>query len=136
MSADAAVTAYGYLALARGDTLRALDLLAQARVWPACYWCYYHGLTRAEVLATLRRDREALGILERLPFPREFGPSADAVIAALARGRLYERLGNRERAVTAFSYVVDTWRNADSLLQPLVSEARGALARLAREPRN
>jgi hypothetical protein len=60
----------------------------------------------------------------------------DAVVAALEGGLLHERLGNREQAITALTFVVDAWRNADPELQPVVDDARAALARLAAEPRS
>ena len=49
----------------------------------------------------------------------------------LERGRIAEKLGERERAVDAYAYVAAVWRNAEP--QPLrdaVSEAKAALGRL------
>jgi hypothetical protein len=49
----------------------------------------------------------------------------------LERGRLAERINDRERAVDAYSYVASVWRNAES--QPLrdgAKEAADALKRL------
>jgi hypothetical protein len=48
----------------------------------------------------------------------------------LERGRTYERMGDTARARTAYRTVVDLWRHADPELQPHVTEARDALARL------
>ena len=54
---------------------------------------------------------------------------------ALERGRVNERLGNREKAVESYSFVAAAWRNADPELQPLVEEAKEAVARLTAEGR-
>jgi hypothetical protein len=54
---------------------------------------------------------------------------------ALLRARVNERLGNREKAIAAYRFVADVWRNADPELQPYVAEARAALKRLSGEPR-
>jgi len=130
---DAARAARAYLALARGDTLEALQQLEEIPNWPQCYYCYDVQLTRARVLAQLGRDREAAELLDRMPFERLFAPASEAVVAALERGRVHERLGNREAAIMAYSYVFDAWRNADPELQPIVQEARTALQRLTGE---
>jgi hypothetical protein len=53
----------------------------------------------------------------------------------MRRGRVRERLGDREGALAAFGFVAAMWHDADSTLQPLVAEARAALARLGAEPR-
>ena len=131
---DAARTARAYGVLARGDTLEALSLLEDLRDWPRCYYCYDHRLTRAQVLARLGRDREAAELLDHMPFERLFAPASEAVVAALERGRVHERLGNRDKAIRAYAYVADAWRNADPELQPMVEEARMALQRLTEEP--
>jgi hypothetical protein len=53
----------------------------------------------------------------------------------MERGRVNERLGNRDKAVQSYSFVAAVWRNADPELQPYVKEAKEALARLSTEPR-
>ncbi len=124
-----------YLALVRGDTVTALHELEAIPNWPYSYWRYGPWLVRAQVLAAIGRDREAAALLRQMPYTRQWSPPAEAVIVALERGRVNERLGNTEEAVRSFSYVVDAWRYADAHLQPLVEEARTALGRLAGEPR-
>jgi serine/threonine-protein kinase len=125
-----------YLELVRGDTVTALRELEAIPNWPYSYWQYGPWLVRAQVLAAVGRDGEAASLLRQMPYTRQWAPPAEAVIVALERGRVNERLGNTEVAVRSFSYVVDAWRYADPHLQPLVEEARTALARLAGEPRS
>jgi len=72
----------------------------------------------------LERELEQLGWV----FPSR-------VLWVLERGRVNERLGNKEKAIVAFRYVTDVWRHADPELQPYVEEAKAALKRLAAEPR-
>ncbi len=124
-----------YLALARRDTLGALRMFETLPVWPYRYFSYYEQLTRAQILARLGRDREAADLFDHMPFARQWSPPADAIVVELERGRVHERLGNRETAIRAYSLVVDAWGDADPVLQPLVDEARMALARLVGEPR-
>lgn len=84
-------------------------------------------LQRVQLLAATGRAREADAELtegERIYF------SPSAILFVLERGRVSERLGERDRATRAFRYVVDTWAHADSTLQPYVSEARAALDRI------
>jgi regulator of sirC expression with transglutaminase-like and TPR domain len=57
------------------------------------------------------------------------------VLRALERGRIYERLGNTERAIEQYALVVQAWRNPDPELQPYVDEARNALVTLRGESR-
>jgi len=49
------------------------------------------------------------------------------------RGRVAERLGERERAIQSYTWVVSMWRNADPELQPYVREAREGVVRLTGE---
>ena len=94
----------------KAAALEALDLLDEIPNWPRCFFCYGHRLLRAQVLANVGRDREAAELLDRMPWERHFGPASEAVVAAFERGRVHERLGNREEAIRAYSYVVDAWR--------------------------
>jgi len=53
----------------------------------------------------------------------------------MERGRVNERLGNREAAIDAYQFAADVWRHADPDLQGSVDEAKAGLARLTAEPR-
>jgi len=77
---------------------------------------------------------EAAEILRQMS-QLESAPSPLDVIWVLERARVNERLGNHEKAIRDYSYVLDVWRSADALLQPFVDEARTAVTRLAGEPR-
>ncbi len=128
----AAAAATAYLALAGKDTTRAIQQL-QALKSDACPACYLDRLTLAQLLVERNRDQEAWVILRgehpsstRIPYPTE-------ILWALLRGRVAERIGERDRAIRSYAWVAGMWRNADPELQPYVSESREALARLTAE---
>ncbi len=123
-----------YLALARGDTADALRRFRTLRDWPFVPRAYQQRLTEAQVLAAIGRDEEAAAVLDQIA-DIGFPPGPIEVIWTLERARVNERLGNREKAVRDYGYVMDAWRHADELLRPFVEEARQGVTRLAREPR-
>ena len=88
-------------------------------------------MTRAHLLAAARRDAEAAAALEN-PFYISLPFGIDG-LRMLQRGRVAERLGRREVALESYQWVADIWRRADPELQPYVTEAREALARLTAE---
>lgn len=55
--------------------------------------------------------------------------SADP-FAAMRLARVYENLGEFEKARSSYEYALLSWHDADPELQPRIQEARGALARL------
>jgi eukaryotic-like serine/threonine-protein kinase len=120
-----------YLALARRDTTRALEEF-MALPDSLCMVCVFERLTRVRLLSAKGRDEEARA---RLEAPISNFSEAMEVVWALERGRVNERLGRRDRAAEAYSFVARTWMHADPELQPTVSEARVALARLTEEPK-
>jgi DNA-binding SARP family transcriptional activator len=126
--------ARAYLALAHQDST---DALRRFMALPdsLCSVCYFDQLTKAELLVGRRRYREAAVPLEAgeghiyaWMLPRD-------VLRAILRGRVSERLGDQEKAIRAYRFVLESWRHADPELQPYVAEARAGLARLTREPR-
>jgi eukaryotic-like serine/threonine-protein kinase len=124
--------ARAYLALARGDSTEALRRFAALPPWP-CLACYRERLMRARLLAASGKLDEAAVLLDaepRLSVPRHPGH----VLWVLERARVREQLGHQKQAIAAYSYVADVWRHADPELQPVVREARAALARLTMEP--
>jgi hypothetical protein len=125
------MTATGYLALARGDSTEALRLLESIPdTLCMAASCFHARLTLARLLAARGEDRRAHDLLDRWRWSTD-GPLF--TIATLELGRVAERLGQREQAIESYRFVTHVWQRADPELQPYVTEAREALARLTRE---
>jgi hypothetical protein len=132
--------ATAYLALARADSTEALGLF-QAIPDTLCLEndCYYEKLTEARLLNALGQARQAGAVLDRWVWSgggHFLGPLAGGplfVLGVLERARIAEDLGERQKAVDSYQFVVDVWRHADPELEPYVREARAALQRLAAE---
>ena len=73
----------------------------------------------------LGRPAEAIPYLHQAPFA-SWNP-----YAAYDMARAYAAAGKNREAVERYRYALTAWRNADPELQPLVDEARGAIARLS-----
>jgi serine/threonine-protein kinase len=127
----AAEAAPAYLALVRHDTAAAVRIL-ESLPDSLCAMCYLARMTLAQLLAARQQDQEAARLLDQwlidLTVPSN-------VFWTLERGRVAERLGNREKAAQSYQYVANVWRHADPELQPYVAEAREGLARMTSEPR-
>jgi hypothetical protein len=128
----AAAAAAAYLLLARQDTAAALERFL-ALPESGCPPCYLDRFTLAQLLVDHRRDREAWSILQGEHRFSTLDATATEVLWALLRGRVGERLGERERAIQSYTWVVGMWRNADPELQPYVREAREGVVRLTGE---
>jgi serine/threonine-protein kinase len=123
--------ARAYATLAKGDSagaLRALAALPDSLCMALVSDCYYEKLTQARLAAALGKDRTAADVFDRWILGRQL--SAVGVLATLERGQVAERLGERDRALASYRFVVDVWRNADHRLRPAVAKARQALQRL------
>jgi hypothetical protein len=83
-----------------------------------------------QLLSARHDDEKATRLLDRWLIDLEV-PSQ--VLWTLERARVAERVGDRAKASRDYQYVADGWRHADAQLQPYVTEAREALARLAGE---
>ena len=129
-----AASASAYVALARRDSSEALRQLL-ALPGAECPACYLDRLILAQLLAEQQRDREAWQILRAEHLASTLSPWPSQVLWSLLRGRVGERLGERERAAQAYAWVAGMWRNPDPELQPYVNEAREGLARLSAERR-
>jgi serine/threonine-protein kinase len=134
MASYVAASAAAYAALARRDTALALQRFS-ALPEGGCPNCSLDRLTLAQLLVERRQDREAWRILQGdepsgavVPFPME-------VLWVLLRGRVAERLGQRDRAIQSYGWVAGMWRNADPELRGYVREAQNARARLIGERR-
>ena len=114
--------------LARGDSASALRQI-EALPDSICYGCSTSEITHAQLLEALHRDRDALAVVS----VSGAGIDAYSILLTLERGRIAERLGEKEIAVDSYSRVAGMWQNGDAVLQPYVKEARAALMRLGGE---
>jgi hypothetical protein len=131
-----AAAAGGYLALARRDSAEALRRFTQLPE-SLCSGgsCLSSRLTKAELLSAHGQDREAAIVLLPHPGWTDSPPQALEVFWLLQRGRVAERLNDREQALRSFHTVADVWLHADPELQSYVAEARAAIQRLSGEVR-
>jgi hypothetical protein len=97
--------------------------------------CLSSRLTKAELLSAHGQDREAAIVLLPHPGWTDSPPQALEVFWLLQRGRVAERLNDREQALRSFHTVADVWLHADPELQSYVAEARAAIQRLSGEVR-
>ena len=131
----ALATQRGYLALARRDTTEALRLFAVRPDTAAYGGTIIDDLVYAQLLTTRKRFKEAAALLDRPLVGFNPAPSPVEILRQLQRGRVYEALGDKDRAADGYGFVIRAWRNPDPELQTYVSEARTALVRLAGEKR-
>jgi tetratricopeptide (TPR) repeat protein len=132
------------VALNAGDTARARDLAS--RIPPADTTRLItppeqldDPLSRAAVLATLGQKRAALAVHEAID-PREFSVLEPDMRwgmyprSLLERGALYEQVGERTKAATAYERYLELMRDADPALQPQIQLARTRLGALRDAP--
>ncbi len=91
------------------------------------------GMSRVFVAEETRLARRV--VIKVLPPDLALEMRTDRFNREIQLSASYEQLGNRDRAIEGYALVVRAWSNADAELQPFVSEARAALARLNAEPR-
>ena len=121
--------AAAYLSLARADTSRAVE---QFRALPdtVCS-CPYDRITAAQLFLNRGLAEDAR---------HKFAGQSPGFMSPpegfwrLARARAFEAVGQRDSAIVDYDFVVKLWQHADSALQPYMSEAKSALARLTAEP--
>jgi tetratricopeptide (TPR) repeat protein len=89
---------------------------------------------RVLVLSTQQKHREALQWIET---SFQGAPSEIVYLAPLhlQRAEIYERLGEREKAVEHYRRFVALWRDCDPALRPVLEGGKAALARIVAEPR-
>jgi eukaryotic-like serine/threonine-protein kinase len=113
-----------YTALARGDSATAARLFDALP--DSVLTLPFDQFVRARLIGKTD-PRRAIAILER----HASTPDVLAGARELERGRLAEKIGDRERAVDAYAYVAALWRNAGvSQLRSAAKEASDALKRL------
>src|SRR6185437_5624654 len=105
-----------YLALARHDTATALRLF-RALPDTLCRDCLMERLVEVQLLSARREDQAAALLLEEPLNNDTEVETVGAVLWALERGRVNERLGDRDTALEAYAFVAAVWRNADPELQ-------------------
>jgi serine/threonine-protein kinase len=125
-----AASADAYRALARKDTAGALARFVSLpdTLCP----CLFDQIITSQLLSLQGRNREAAEVFEG-HYPGFMMPAAG--LWRLQRGRALERLGRRDEAIEDYRFTASVWRHADPELQPYVTEARQALARLTSELR-
>jgi hypothetical protein len=119
-----------WLALARGDTMAALDLFLEVPD-SLCPGCYLHRLPRAELLLRAGRTAEARVLLDRELTAIVGGPRPLEIRWRLLRAEAAERTGQTALAIATYRNVLAMWRAADPLLRAFVEHARAGLERAA-----
>jgi tetratricopeptide (TPR) repeat protein len=133
------------MALSRGDTaaaVRSVKLFPPDSLLKTADFSFggMRALARAEVLTALGDTRRALTMYEALAPTRFVSASpvepgwALYTRSFLARGRLYEELGEKAKAQQAYTRFIELWKDADPLLQSQSRAARDGLARLGDAP--
>jgi tetratricopeptide (TPR) repeat protein len=99
---------------------------------PACRGCELDAM--GMVYDRAGQPDSAIAHFERLLAVRQLGPGPYLKPVMLRRlGQLYEKKGNRERALEYYGKFVDLWKDGDASVQPLVTQTRGWIAQLAGE---
>ena len=82
-----------------------------------------------QVYQELGRVQDAERVYRAFVFPFR-GPSSTHPLYQRELGKVYEALGEYDKARESYEYFVHYWADADPELQPMVEEAREAIARL------
>jgi eukaryotic-like serine/threonine-protein kinase len=118
--------ARAYLALARRDTTDALRRFAALPDTLCHGGCALDAITYGELLTSRGQAAAADALLDRRYKPQL--TTASNVLVDLALARAAARAADVRTARDAYERVADAWANADPELQPVVSEARAAIA--------
>jgi len=138
---DLALEIRGLAALEGGNPQGALHFLEQARMtvatsdqawYPRYYSRPFGRFLRAEALRQLGRHDEALGWYGT--FGEKYGTEfAYRPVVFLRQAEIYERRGDRKRALEGYRRFLARWQDADTEYQPLVRDVELRVARLTRE---
>jgi hypothetical protein len=119
----------GALALARRDTAAAIRQPTMSD--SVCLtWCSFARLFLARLLAAKRDDVAAARVYDQDYTAIGIGK----IMWMLDRGRVNQRLGNRQKAIDSYAFVTAAWPNADPELKAYVEEARRGLSELRSDP--
>jgi tetratricopeptide (TPR) repeat protein len=94
----------------------------------------YARFLRGEALMALGNDAEAVRWLEN-GFDGTPDNMAFRAQVSLRLGDIYERMGERQKAIDSYARFTRLWKHCDGRLQQGVQDARAQLARLTGEPR-
>jgi tetratricopeptide (TPR) repeat protein/TolB-like protein len=127
----------GHMSLARGDSSRARVRLGarftnrdevELRGDPGAVRLFAWAKLLEE-LGQLREAAEAYALFDTDASPNLWG--ALHVRSWYERAELYRQLGEEDRAVDMYAKFVEAWAEGDDVVQPLVADARAAMAQLA-----
>ena len=121
----------GEVALARGNTARAIELLELANTRVSTTY-FTEPLARA--YARAGDVRRAIAQYEKVVHGLEFGWEGQEpwIFAHVELGNLYEVAGEYAKAVAAYQRFADLWRDADPGLARTVAEIRSHIETLRR----
>jgi eukaryotic-like serine/threonine-protein kinase len=125
---DTAV-ARAYLLLAKHDTTAAMERFRTLPDTLCGGHCVLDAMTWGELLASHGRAAEADSLLQRRFVDVRL--NVLELLQDIALARAADRADDRVTAVDAYGRIEDFWAHGDPELQPIVSEARTALARLS-----
>jgi hypothetical protein len=114
----------------RRDTATALE--AFTTLPDTVCLCLYDQIVESQLLLASGRSKDALAVFHG-SYPDFMSPAEG--LWYLQRGHVYEQVGQPSAAADDYRRVVDIWRHADPELGGYVAEAREALARVTKEPR-
>ena len=117
-----------YITLARHDTAQALQQFV-ALPDSLCHFCGYAWLAEARLLDSRGQYAEAAAVLDQVGVME----NVLGVYAELLRGRIAEKLNDKQRARDAYAFAADMWQHGDPAFQGYVTEAREGLKRLSAE---
>jgi serine/threonine protein kinase/Flp pilus assembly protein TadD len=101
-------------------------------VWTSFYKQSLERFLRAELLYEMNRNEEAIGWYSS--FGQSWGYEYIYFAPShLRRGQIYERMGQREKAIDHYARFIELWRDCDAELRPKTEKAKTRLEHLLQE---